>query len=57
MSIRSDWGEGSSLAKEEIKEDDTISMSFEAARPNIDRSMSLNKKSLGIELELLVRMN
>ena len=40
MSARSQWGEGSSSAKEELKEDDTISMtsemrrmSFETTRP------------------------
>ena len=51
MSARSEWGEGSSLAKEEIKEDDTMSMaseisrmSFESARHSIDRSMSLDRK-------------
>jgi len=43
MSTRLDWEEGSSSAKEEIKEDDTMSMasemsrmSFEAARPSLD---------------------
>ena len=54
MSVRSDWGEGSSSAKEEFKEDDTISMtsemsrmSFEAVRPNIDRITNLDRKVIG----------
>jgi len=44
MSTRSDWGEGSSSDKQELKEDDTVSItsemsriSFEAARPSLDR--------------------
>ena len=32
MSTRSEWGEGSSSPKEEIKEDDTISMTSEMSR-------------------------
>ena len=51
MSARSEWGEGSSSAKEETKEDDTMSMasemsrmSFESARHSIDCSMSLDRK-------------
>jgi len=51
MSARSGCGEGSSTAKEELKEDDTMSvaremskMSFEPARHSVDRSMSLDKK-------------
>ena len=54
MGIRSDWGEGSSSSKEELKEDDTISMtskmsrmSFEAARPSVNRIMSLDRKIIG----------
>jgi len=54
MSARSEWGEGSSSVKEELKEDDAISvdsemsrMSFEPARLNIDRSMSLDRKVIG----------
>jgi len=62
MSTRSDWGEGSLSAKEKFKEDDMISMtsetsrmSFESARPSVDRSMSLEKNILlGTKLELLV---
>ena len=53
MSTRSDWREGSSSAKEELKEDDTVSMtsemsrmSFEVARPSLDRS-SLDRKVIG----------
>jgi len=51
MSTRSDWGEGSSSAEEELKEDDTVSMtseitrmSFEAARPSLDQLTSLDRK-------------
>ena len=51
MSTRSKWGEGSSSAKEELKEDDTMSMTseisrmdFEFARSSIGRSMSLERK-------------
>jgi len=54
MSARSEWGEGSSAAKEEVKEDDTISMtsemsrmSFEPARHSVGRSMSLDRKIIG----------
>ena len=54
MSTRSDWEEGSSSAKEKLKEDNTISlisemsrMSFESARPSVDRSMSLERKVIG----------
>ena len=54
MSTRSNWGEGSSSSKEELKEDDTMSMtsemsrmSFEAARPSIDRLTSLDRKVIG----------
>ena len=54
MSERSEWGEGSSSAKDEVKEDDTMSiasemgrMSFESARHSIDRSMSLDRKVVG----------
>ena len=51
MSARSEWEEGSSSAKEDIKEDDTMStasemsqMIFEPARHSVDRSMSLDRK-------------
>jgi len=54
MSTRSKWGEGLSLAKEETKEDDTMSMaseisrmSFEPTRHSVDRSMSLDRKVIG----------
>ena len=54
MSTRSKWGEGSSSAKEEHKEDDAMSMtsemsrmSFEPARRSIDRIMSLDRKVIG----------
>jgi len=47
-------GEGYSLGKEELKEDETISMtneisrmSFEAIRPSVDRIMSLDRKVIG----------
>jgi len=60
MSARSEWGEGSST-KQDIKEDDTMSMasemkrmSFEPARYSIDRSMSLDRKVIGAKPELLV---
>ena len=56
MSTRSVWGEGSSSPKEELKEDDTISirsemsrMSFDAVRPSIDRITSLERKVFGYE--------
>ena len=56
MSARSEWGEGSSSAKEEHKEDDTISMasemsrmSFEPAQHSVDRSMSRDKKAIGLK--------
>ena len=49
MSTRSEWGESSSSVKEEIKEDDNISiasemgrMSFESARHSVYCSMSLD---------------
>ena len=51
MSARSKRGESSSSAKEDIKEDDTMSMasemsrtSFESARYSIDRSISIDRK-------------
>jgi len=54
MSTKSEWGEGSSSAKEENKEDDAMSvasemsrMSFELARHSVDRSMSLDRKVIG----------
>ena len=54
MSVRSEWEEGSSLEKEQIKEDDTMSiaseigrMSFESARHSVDQSMSLDRKVIG----------
>jgi len=54
MSTRSELGEGSSSAKEKLKEDDAISMTreisrmcFESARPNIDRSIGLERKVIG----------
>ena len=50
ISARSEWGDGSSSAKEELKEDNTMSMasemskmSFEPARHSVDRSMSLER--------------
>jgi len=54
MSAKSEWGEGSSSAKEDIKEDGTISMasemsrmSSELTRHSVDQSMSLDKKVIG----------
>ena len=48
MSTRSEWGEGSSSAKEENKEDDAMSrMSFKSPRHSVDRSMSLDRKVIG----------
>ena len=54
MSVRSKWGEGSSTVREELIEDDTMSMasemsrmSFESARHSVDRSMSLDRKVIG----------
>ena len=52
MSARSEWRKSSSFTKEELKEDDTMSMaseisrmSFKPIRHSVDRSMSLDKKS------------
>ena len=54
MSTRSDWGEGSSSTKEELKEDDTISLTsemsrinFETTRPSLDQLTSLDRKVIG----------
>ena len=54
MSTRSEWREGSSSTKEELKEDDIFTMtnemsriSFESVRPSVDQSMSLEKKVHG----------
>jgi len=54
MSATSDWDEGSFSAKEELKEDDTISMtsemsrmSFEPTSYSVDRSRSLDSKVIG----------
>ena len=51
MSSRSKWGEGSSTAKEEAKEDNTICMTWIMSRMSLNqqekntaRSMSLYKK-------------
>jgi len=47
-------------AKEELKEDDTMSMgsemsrmSFESARYNVDRSMSLHRKVIGYKTRMI----
>ena len=60
MSARSEWGEESSSTKEQLKEDDTISMtnemsrmSFETARPGIDRIMSLDRKVIGYKTRIV----
>ena len=59
MSTNSDWGEGSSSAKEEIKDDDTMSMasemsrSLEAARPSLYRLTSLDRKVIGYKTRTL----
>ena len=57
MIARLELGEGSSSAKEELKEDDTISLtsemsrvSFKPARHSIDRSMSLDRKVVGYKI-------
>jgi len=34
MSVRLEWGKGSSSTKEDLKEDDTISMTSEMSRMN-----------------------
>jgi len=54
MNARSKEREGSLIAKEECKEDDTLSMTykinrmnFEPARHNIDRNTSLYRKVVG----------
>ena len=57
MSTKSDWGEGSSSAKKELKEDDAISMtceisriSFELARHSVDWNMRLDRKVIGYKI-------
>ena len=57
MSTKLDCEEGSSSAKEEHKEDDTISMtsemsrmSFETERPSLDRLTSLERKVIGYKI-------
>ena len=64
MSARSEWGEGSSLAKEDIKQDDTMSMaseisrmSFESTRHSVDRSMSLDRKVIGYKTRTISEAN
>ena len=54
MSVRSEQGECSSSAKEEIKEGNTMSMASEMSRMNfkptgcsVDRSMSVDRKVIG----------
>ena len=54
MTARLEYGEGSSSVKEELKEDDMISitsemsgMTFELARHSVDKSMSLDRKVVG----------
>jgi len=61
MSAKSKWGEGSSLSKEDIEEDDTMSMasemsrmSFERARHSVDRSMSLHRKVSGYKTRTII---
>jgi len=60
MSARSEWEEGLSSAKDEIKEDDTMSipsemgiMSFESTRYSVDRSKSLNRKVIGYKTKTI----
>ena len=60
MSTRSESGEGSSSTKEELKEDDTISMtseisrmSFESARSSVDRIMNLDRKVIGYQIRTI----
>ena len=60
MSARLKWGQSSSIAKEELKEDATMSMtseisgiSFELARRNVDQSISLERKVIGYKQGLL----
>ena len=57
MSTRSEQGEGSLSGREELKEDDTISMtskmsrmSFEPARHSVGRNMSFHKKVIGYKI-------
>ena len=57
MSIRLDWGEGSSSTKEKLKEDDTISitseisrMSSEFARPSVYQIIGLDRKVIGYKI-------
>jgi len=60
MSARSEWREGSTSAKEDIKEDDTMSMasemsriSFEPTRHSVDRSMSLDRKVIRYKTRII----
>ena len=61
MSTISEWGERSSSTKEEIKEDDIISMtsemsrtSFEPARHSVYRSMSLDRKIIAYKIRIVI---
>jgi len=60
MSARLEWREGSSSAKEELKEDDIISMTskmnricFEPVRHSVDRSMNLERKVIGYKTRIV----
>jgi len=60
MSTRLEWGQGSSISKEEVKEDDIMNMankmnrmSFEPARHNIDQSTSFDRKVKGYEIRTI----
>ena len=44
MSTRSKWGEGSSSAKEGIKEDDTMSMASEMSRMGFEPARQCRSK-------------
>jgi len=63
MSTRSEWEEGSSTTKEELKEDDTMSvaseicrMSFEPERYSVDRSIILDRKVIGYKMRTLANL-
>ena len=55
-----DWREGSSSAKEELKEDNIISMTSEMSRINfkpirhsVDSSISLDRKVIGYKTRII----
>jgi len=64
ISATSEWGEGSSMAKEAFEENDTMSMttemsrmSFEPTRHRVNRSMNLDNKLKRTIVSQYVKMN